>query len=83
MMTDFGFKWQSRILEILKKGILPLWFFISYLAGRYLQSKICESCVYLRKSMPPYIASAKTYQQLTGMLCNVACHHDHVPDHRA
>ena len=20
MMTDFGFKWQSRILEILKKG---------------------------------------------------------------
>ena len=45
--------------------------------------EICESCIYLRKSMPPYITSAKTYQQLTGMLCNVACHHDHVSDYRA
>lgn len=33
--------------------------------------------------MPPYITSAKTYQQLTGMLCNVACHHDHVSDYCA
>ena len=61
----------------------PLGFSYGYLVGRYLQLEVCESCIYLRKSMPPYITSPKTYQQLAGMLCNVACHHDHVSDYRA
>ncbi len=37
---------------------------------------ICESYIYLRKSMLLYITSAKTYQQLMGMPCNVTCHQE-------
>ena len=62
---------------------VPLIFLYGCMVGRIFQLEICESCIYLRKSMPPYITSAKTYQQLTGMFCNMACHHDHVSDYRA
>ena len=45
-------------------------------------------CIEIRKCrinplerIAPCVAPSQSYDQLTSMLCHVACHHDHVPDH--
>lgn len=44
----------------------------------YLCIEIRKCCINSLECITPYIASAQTYDQLAGMLCYMACHHDHV-----
>ena len=47
----------------------------------YLCIEICKCSTYLTKCKSPCVTSPKPYDQLAGMLCYMACHHDHISDH--
>lgn len=47
----------------------------------YLCVEIRKCSINPLKCITPCIASSQSYNQLAGMLCHVACHHDHVPNH--
>lgn len=49
----------------------------------YLCIEIRKCSIYSLECIAPHVAPAQPYDQLAGMLCHMARHHDHVPDHGA
>lgn len=47
----------------------------------YLGIEISKCCINLTKCKTPCVASPEPYDQLAGMLCYMACHHNHISNH--
>ena len=61
-------------------ALLPLYTVVPY-GMAYLCIEIRKCSIHLTKCKTPCVASTKPYDQLAGMLCYMACHHDHISNH--